>query len=118
VMARGNEAVHARDVGRLEQARRRLAGISGIATSLDLDPTGNPVTRLRITLDDSSAGVSASQLTSLLLAHDPVVATRDSTAELGYFLIDPRSLTDPELFELCDIIRDLIGESRKVAEAK
>ena len=45
------------------------------------------------------------------MAHDPVVATRDSTAELGYLLIDPRSLNDAELFELCDIVRDLIQRS-------
>jgi len=111
LMSRDNEAVRERDVERLEQAQLRLAGMDGIATSLDADPTGIPVTRLRISVDPRSAGVSASQLTSLLLAHDPVVATRDSTAELGYFLIDPRSLSDAELFELCDIVRDLIQRS-------
>jgi L-seryl-tRNA(Ser) seleniumtransferase len=105
--------VRARQGRMVEEAQRRLAGIAGLSTGVHQDLTDIPVTRLRITIDPAAAGLSARDLNRRLIAHDPVVAVRDTHAARGDLLVDPRSLSEVEMWELCEIIRDQMRLGRK-----
>jgi len=63
-----------------------------VRASIDADPTGNPLDRLRIEIDARTAGITAWDLVDALAAGDPPVIARDHEAELGYFFLDPCNL--------------------------
>jgi L-seryl-tRNA(Ser) seleniumtransferase len=102
-------AMRAEDDAKLAKAARLLAQVPGIATEVEEDTTGNPIARLKITVDPAAAGLDAKALGRTLREGDPVFATRDHLARLGYILLDPRSLDDTEVGELCARIRAIVG---------
>ena len=88
---------------RAEEARiarwtERLAGVRGIRIERSPDPTGNPVTRLRVRVEAES-GTSAWELAEALAAGDRPVMVRDEGIAHGYFELDPCNLRDGEAEE-------------------
>jgi D-glucosaminate-6-phosphate ammonia-lyase len=90
--ARDHAAVRERERASLALWHDGLAGLPGVHTRLDPDPTGNPLDRLRIDIDARAAGITAWDLVDQLAAGDPPVIARDHEAELGYFFLDPCNL--------------------------
>jgi len=89
---RDHAALRERERGYLNLWRDGLAGLPGVRASIDPDPTGNPLERLRIDIDARAAGITAWDLVDTLAADDPPVIARDHEAELGYFFLDPCNL--------------------------
>ena len=89
---------------RAEEARiarwtERLAGVRGIRPERSPDPTGNPVTRLRLHVEADS-GASAWRLAGALAAGERPVMVRDDDIAQGYFELDPCNLSDGEAEEV------------------
>jgi D-glucosaminate-6-phosphate ammonia-lyase len=73
-----------------------LSGIDGLRVEESPDPTGNPITRLRVCVEPAVAHTTAWDLADALAANDPAVMVRDEGFERGYFELDPCNLEDGE----------------------
>jgi L-seryl-tRNA(Ser) seleniumtransferase len=69
-----------------------LAGRPGVSATLEPDPTGNPLDRLRLAVDAPAAHITAWDLADRLAGGKTPVIVRDHEIEHGYFLIDPCNL--------------------------
>jgi L-seryl-tRNA(Ser) seleniumtransferase len=103
----------ATDRAKLERAAVRLGNLAGITTEIEPDTTGNPVDRLRIHVDATRAGLSAAELGRRLREGAIAFVVRDHLAELGYVLIDPRSLGEAEMTRLTERIAAILKEARR-----
>ncbi|MGQ0678037.1 MAG: aminotransferase class V-fold PLP-dependent enzyme [Rhodospirillales bacterium] len=72
--------------------QERLANMPGIGASVLPDPSGNPVSRLKIEVDPAKANITAWDLADALAAGDPPIMVRDYEADAGYILLDPTCL--------------------------
>ncbi|MDA0284294.1 MAG: aminotransferase class V-fold PLP-dependent enzyme, partial [Planctomycetota bacterium] len=86
-----------------------LRDLPGLTLSVDPDPNGCPFSRARLTLDEDTAGHSASSLNAVLAAGDPAVMLRAHHAEEGYLNLDAIELTDDEIAFTCHEIRRLLA---------
>jgi L-seryl-tRNA(Ser) seleniumtransferase len=77
----------------------RLNGLPGIAAEPSPDPTGNPITRLRIRVRPAS-GTTAWDLADALASGPRPVMVRDDEIDLGYFELDPCNLRAGEAEEV------------------
>ena len=82
-----------------EQERAALAlwmdaagGFDGVDATIVPDPTGNPLERLRITMDPARAGATAAALAEAFAAQSPSIIVRGHEVELGYVQLDPCNL--------------------------
>jgi len=102
----GDHAAQRATEGRLLAAwQAALVGRPGVNTSIVADPTGNPVDRLRVSLDPALAKTTAWNLTSTLGAGTPSIAVRAEALEHGYFELDPCNLDAAE----ADIVGQQLG---------
>jgi D-glucosaminate-6-phosphate ammonia-lyase len=97
---------------KLEYWRGRFERWPGITASLDPDPTGNPFERLKVTVDPP-AGLSALELVHRLETGDPPIAVRAHQLELGWFIMDPRSLGEGELEIVADRVCAVLDAARQ-----
>jgi len=92
---RDHAAVRARERGYLKLWHEALNGRPGVRAELDADPTGNPLDRLKLSIDSREARISAWDLADAL-ANPPAgsvpVIVRDHEAELNFFFVDPCNL--------------------------
>jgi L-seryl-tRNA(Ser) seleniumtransferase len=109
-MQRDHGQVRAEEDSRIAAAEEALAGIPGIATAREPDPTHNPITRLRVTVNPADAGISAFQLSRMLATGEPAIQVRDHHVDRGYFLLDPCNVTDGEMATVCRRIRACLQE--------
>lgn len=101
---RDHEAVRQKELRALDLWRSACPDHPGIRAELKPDPTGNPLDRLRITINAQSTGFSALALSKGFAAHNPMIVVRDHEAfDLGFIALDP-----------CNLV---IGQSEVVAEA-
>lgn len=105
---RNHAAVRAAEDARIAAAEQALAGLAGLATAREEDPTGNPITRLRVTVDPKATGMSAFELSRMLAAGDPAIQVRDHHVDRGYFLLDPCNVTDDEMTTVCTRIAECL----------
>ena len=70
----------------------RLSKLPGVKPEIIPDPTGNPIDRLKLSLDPERARTTAWDLADALAAGDPPVIVRDHEVELGFFELDPCNL--------------------------
>jgi L-seryl-tRNA(Ser) seleniumtransferase len=87
----------------------QLGTLAGVAVEAVPDPTGNPITRLRVRVGPRS-GTSAWDLADALAAGPRPVMVRDDEIDLGYFELDPCNLCPGEAEEVADrIAAELLG---------
>jgi D-glucosaminate-6-phosphate ammonia-lyase len=110
---RDHEGVRERERGHLKLWRDGLAGLPGVHASIEADPTGNPLDRLRIDIDARTAGITAWDLVDALAAGDPPVIARDHEAELGYFFLDPCNLHPGQERLVLKALTDALERARK-----
>lgn len=92
-----------------------LRDVKGLRVELSPDPTGNPITRLRVTIDPA-AGTCAWSLADALAEGVPHVMVRDDQIAHGCFELDPCNLTKSEAEE---VAKRIISElSRAQAEPR
>nr|WP_159585520.1 aminotransferase class V-fold PLP-dependent enzyme [Chelativorans xinjiangense] len=90
--ARDHDGIRRREAAALALWQKALAGLAGVRAEIVPDPTGNPLDRLRISVDSSAAGASAMAIGVALAGERPAVIVRDHEAELGYIQLDPCNL--------------------------
>ncbi len=96
-------------VRRAEQARaalwmQRLGDAAELNVALSPDPTGNPITRVRVHVDPAAVGTSAWDMADLLAEDEPAVIVRDDEVAHGFFELDPCNLSDDEAVEVAERI--------------
>lgn len=96
----------------LEYWRGRFERYPGVTAALDPDPTGNPFDRLKVTVDPP-AGLSALELVHRLETGDPPIAVRAHQLELGWLVMDPRSLGEGELEIVADRVCAILDAVRE-----
>jgi L-seryl-tRNA(Ser) seleniumtransferase len=89
---RDHAAVRERESGYLRLWQERLGRLKGVTTTIIADPTGNPLDRLKVSIDPVDAGTTAWALATALIAADPPISVRDHEVEHGFFQLDPCSL--------------------------
>jgi len=90
--------LHELEYQRLTQVREGLEGVRGLIVAEHADPTGNPITRLRVSVDASVSGLDTGELAKALRTEEPAIVVRDHHVDLGFFEIDPCNMRegDPE----------------------
>ena len=87
---------------------QRLDGITGVTTSAEADPNGNPFSRARLDLDDGSVGLSAATLSAAMAAGDPSIRLRAHHVDEGYVTVDAIEMSDEEVELACERLRHLL----------
>jgi L-seryl-tRNA(Ser) seleniumtransferase len=106
-----HSALHQREYRRLARMRDHLAGRPELSVEEVPDPTGNPITRLRVSFRDPRPEAVA-WLSRELRRGDPSVFVRDHHVDNGFFDLDPCNLDDDEaeaLLASVDAILDRSG---------
>lgn len=109
---RDHAAVRERERSYLTLWRDAINGLPGVRAQLDPDPTGNPLERLKVSIDPVAARTTAWDLADALAqSRDaaPPVIVRDHEVELHFFFVDPCNLHPGE---------ERIVSERLVAELK
>lgn len=89
----------------------RLGDLPGIRLALSPDPTGNPITRLRVVVTEGSGTTAWDLADALALGTRPVIVRDDEVAQ-GYFELDPCNLREGEAEEVADRIVLELKEAR------
>ncbi len=108
-----HEAIARGQMRRVEAAAHYLAPIASLDVTLETDPTGNPVTRLRLKLDTQQAGLAAADLSRHLAAETPAIYLRDHDSDPGSLLIDPCNLSDADMAHLCRRITHYVSRDNQ-----
>ena len=87
----------------------RLAGIPGLAVSVDPDPNGCPFSRARLTPDPEATGHTAESLAAALAEGNPTIVARSHHAVEGYINLDAIEMTDDEIEHVCERIGNVLG---------
>lgn len=98
---------------RVEYALTRLAQIAGLYPERSPDPTGNPIVRLKVSVDPGKAGLSAFDLSQALAEATPPIQVRGHHVDRGYFFLDPCNLRHGEMEKVCDTISDIVSSPGK-----
>ena len=90
--------LHEQEYKNLTQIWKGLSKIPGLCLEELPDPTGNPITRIKVTIDPTVSGLGIGELCKALYQGDPTIVVRDHHIDLGYFEIDPCNMKpgDPE----------------------
>ncbi|MCW8205834.1 aminotransferase class V-fold PLP-dependent enzyme [Verminephrobacter aporrectodeae subsp. tuberculatae] len=89
---RDHAAVRQRETEHLALWQSALEQRPGVSTAIEPDPTGNPLDRLKLTVDPAKALITAWDLADALERGEPAVSVRDHEVEHGYFFLDPCNL--------------------------
>ena len=73
-----------------------LGDVDGLRLDIHQDWTGNPIARLKVSVDPEKAGLFAWELADRLSAGEPSIQVRDDLIEHGYFFLDPCNLIPGE----------------------
>ncbi|MBB6672135.1 hypothetical protein [Cohnella nanjingensis] len=100
--------IKADEDARIDFALAALNRLDGLAADRVADPTGNPITRLGVTVDEDRCGLSAFDLCHALAAGTPSIQLRTHETGHGRFQLDPCQLRDGEIERVCERIADLL----------
>jgi len=106
-----HDAIHKKEARRVESAVQRLRGLDGLEVDLEPDPTGNPITRVKVSVVPERAGVTAFQLARRLAEGNPAIVVRDHHVDRGYLLLDPCNLSDEEMDQVCAKIAETLRKT-------
>ena len=109
---RDHESLRRQEEARAALWLERLRGLPGITAKPSPDPTGNPITRVRVRIGAES-GTSAWDLADSLAAGPRPVMVRDDEIDLGYFELDPCNLRDGEAEEVAERIVAELARARE-----
>jgi L-seryl-tRNA(Ser) seleniumtransferase len=74
-----------------------LKDVTGLMVSMEPDPTGNPINRVKVVVAQDALGLTAFEIVAELAANDPPIAVRDQEAiDHGFFELDPCNITTKE----------------------
>jgi L-seryl-tRNA(Ser) seleniumtransferase len=93
---RDHAAEARREAAILAEWEAELAGVPGLSLARLADWTGNPITRLELTIHPANTGLEAWELADRLSGRDPAVHVRDDHAEHQRLYLDPCNVTAKE----------------------
>ncbi len=73
-----------------------LRDVEGVRLDIHQDWTGNPIARLKVSVDPEKCGLFAWELADRLSGGEPSIQVRDDLIEHGYFFLDPCNLLPGE----------------------
>jgi L-seryl-tRNA(Ser) seleniumtransferase len=115
---RDHKSVYAREQGYVKHWQDVLGDIAGLHLDIHQDWTGNPITRLRVSVDPESSGLFAWELADRLSAGKPSIQVRDDLIEHGYFFLDPCNLLPGEEVTVGQRIIDEVKSAREKADGR
>ncbi|GGD40307.1 aminotransferase class V-fold PLP-dependent enzyme [Sinisalibacter lacisalsi] len=115
-MARDAAAIRARERAALDLWLDALQGLAGIRAEIVADPTGNPLDRLQVNVDERAAGASAARFAAGLARLDPAVIVRDIEVELGYFQLDPCNLLPGQAETVAQSLAAVLADGPALAQ--
>jgi len=89
---RDHQEVKNRESAYLRHWKEVLLQVPGLQLEVHEDWTGNPIERLKVTVNPQQAGLYAWELADRLAAGNPLIQVRDDLIEWGYFFLDPCNL--------------------------
>jgi L-seryl-tRNA(Ser) seleniumtransferase len=92
-----HRALHRHEYARVEALRDGLSRVDGVTVEEIPDPTGNPITRLRVRIDRTRSGRTVGWLAKRLRAGSPSIIVRDHHVDLEFFDLDPCNLRDGDV---------------------
>jgi L-seryl-tRNA(Ser) seleniumtransferase len=93
---RDHAGIRAREQQALDVWAAALAGRPGVTATIVPDPTGNPLDRMKVSVDPEEAHITAWDLADRLAQGQRPVIVRDHEAEHGHFFLDPCNLHPQE----------------------
>ena len=93
---RDHKSVYDREQRYVNHWRKVLSDVDGLRLDIHHDWTGNPIARLKISVNPEEAGLFAWELADRLSAGEPSIQVRDDLIEHGYFFLDPCNLIPGE----------------------
>ncbi len=91
----------------------QLREIPGLRAEIHHDWTGNPIDRVKVTVDSETAGLHAWVLADRLVAGEPSIQVRDDLVEHGYFFLDPCNILPGEEVTVAERIADSVQTALK-----
>jgi len=91
---RDHEAIRNAETNALKLWQQSASGFSGVKADIAEDPTCNPLSRLKISINKNIFNSSAASVAQALSCCDVPIIVRDHEVELGYFQLDPCNLAD------------------------
>ena len=93
-----HKTLHELEYKNLTQIWKGLSKIPGLCLEELPDPTGNPITRLKVSIDSTVSCLEIGELCKALYQGNPTIVVRDHHLDLGFFEIDPCNMKpgDPE----------------------
>lgn len=102
---------------RADELAKQLSGIPGLIAARVPDETGNPFSRVHLTIDAERAGFSALGLDAELSRQRPRIIVRSLLAERGVLMIDVRRLDAAGLALVCRSLNGAIESARANRDA-
>ncbi len=93
---RDHKSVYDREEAYVKHWLNVLGDVDGLRLDIHQDWTGNPIARLKVSVDPEKAGLFAWELADRLSAGEPSIQVRDDLIEHGYFFLDPCNLIPGE----------------------
>ena len=103
---RDHESARRAEEARVALWMRELADVPGVSVAPHADWTGNPITRVQVTIAPESAGFHAWTLAERLAARTPRIVVRDDLIERQEIYLDPCNLSDEEAAVVAVAIRE------------
>lgn len=112
-----HRAVHMHEYNRVERLVQALRSLRGLKVEEVPDPTGNPITRVRVWVDELEAGMSAEELARVLRSGRPSIAVRAHHVDLGFFELDPCNLLEGDLEVIVERFTQVLAVRGKPVQA-
>ena len=101
-----HQALHAEEYAKAAAIRQGIQDLPGISVTEIPDPTGNPITRLKVV---TGTHERAKELARLMLQGDPPIVVRGHDVDLGYFELDPCNLMPGDVEAIVERFRAILG---------
>lgn len=92
-----HKALHAREYENTKALKRGIGATKGFSVEEHADPTGNPITRLRVGLEPAKTSAPLGLVVEALAKGTPPLVVRAHHVDLGFFELDPCNLVEGDV---------------------
>lgn len=115
-MKRDHVAIRAEETAALDLWLEAASEVPGITAMCVDDPTGNPLQRLQINVNEDEAGTSAAAFACAFGELKPSIIVRNHEVELGYLQLDPCNLAPGQAELVAQALRDVLPNGAKIVQ--
>ena len=117
-----HKAVQAEQEQIVDKFVEGLKDVPGLAVTVEPDPTGNPIRRVKVQVDPEVVGLTAFEISAELAAGDPPIMVRDHEAiDLGFFFLGPCNVNEKQAEMVISAVRTLVElpqEKKKLIKSR